>query len=50
MNGANLVMLLVIIVLLFALIFLAIAEMGLSKMTKPRPRRLPRTNRVLSRV
>ena len=36
MNGANLVMLLVIIVLLFALIFLAIAEMGLSKMTKPR--------------
>ena len=36
MNGANLVMLLVIIVLLFALIFLAIAKMGLSKMTKPR--------------
>ena len=36
MNGANLVMLLVIIVLLFVLIFLAIAEMGLSKMTKPR--------------
>ncbi|MCH1489853.1 MAG: hemolysin family protein [Ilumatobacteraceae bacterium] len=36
MNGANLVMLLVIIVLLFALIFFAIAEMGLSKMTKPR--------------
>ena len=36
MNGANLVMLLVIIVLLFALIFLAIAEMGLSKMTQPR--------------
>ena len=36
MNDANLVMLLVIIVLLFALIFLAIAEMGLSKMTKPR--------------
>jgi len=36
MNGANLVMLLVIVVLLFALIFLAIAEMGLSKMTKPR--------------
>ena len=36
MNGANLVMLLVIIVLLFALVFLAIAEMGLSKMTKPR--------------
>ena len=36
MNGANLVMLLVIILLLFALIFLAIAEMGLSKMTKPR--------------
>ena len=36
MNGANLVMLVVIIVLLFALIFLAIAEMGLSKMTKPR--------------
>ena len=36
MNGANLVMLLVIIVLLFAVIFLAIAEMGLSKMTKPR--------------
>ena len=36
MNGANLAMLLVIIVLLFALIFLAIAEMGLSKMTKPR--------------
>ena len=36
MNSANLVMLLVIIVLLFALIFFAIAEMGLSKMTKPR--------------
>lgn len=36
MNGANLVMLLVIFVLLLALIFLAIAEMGLSKMTKPR--------------
>lgn len=36
MNGANLVMLLVIIVLLLVLIFLAIAEMGLSKITKPR--------------
>lgn len=36
MTGANLVMLVVILLLLVVLIFLAIAEMGLSKMTKPR--------------
>jgi putative hemolysin len=36
MTGANLVMLFVILLLLVILIFLAIAEMGLSKMTKPR--------------
>jgi CBS domain containing-hemolysin-like protein len=36
MTGANLVMLVVILLLLIVLIFLAIAEMGLSKMTKPR--------------
>jgi len=36
MAGANLVMLVVILLLLVVLIFLAIAEMGLSKMTKPR--------------
>jgi putative hemolysin len=36
MTGANLVMLFVIVLLLVILIFLAIAEMGLSKMTKPR--------------
>lgn len=36
MTGANLVMLIVILLLLVVLIFLAIAEMGLSKMTKPR--------------
>jgi putative hemolysin len=36
MTGSNLVMLVVILLLLVVLIFLAIAEMGLSKMTKPR--------------
>jgi len=36
MTGTNLVMLVVILLLLVVLIFLAIAEMGLSKMTKPR--------------
>ena len=50
MNGANLVMLLVIIVLLFALIFLAIAEMGLSKMTKPRAAAITEDKPRLSRV
>lgn len=36
MNGANTAMIITIVVILGVLIFLAVAEMGLSKMTKPR--------------
>lgn len=36
MNGANTAMIITIVVILGILIFLAVAEMGLSKMTKPR--------------
>jgi len=36
MNGANTAMIITIVVILGILIFLSVAEMGLSKMTKPR--------------
>ena len=36
LRGTDVLMLVVIVVMLFVLVFLAVAEMGLSKMTKPK--------------